>query len=162
MTPTTDDEPLRAGLEALIEFRQRVHDSLGEAIHTGLRKGVDGLGSDRAWAAISSMDGDGWSQAVEFAISGLEMGLEKKLAAAVAALASPPPSQLAARPGGERVLIRKAGKLLTYDGQFDRGYRFIRLGDDERPEWLRGASAQDLYEIDDPAAQASPEHGEGE
>lgn len=55
---------------------------------------------------------------------------------------------------------RLAGRLLAYDGEFDTGYRFIRVGDDERPGWLRGATSTDLYENVTGAAPPTSTHAE--
>ncbi len=73
-------------LETYREFDRRIQDSLGEAVHTGLRKGVDGKGSAQAWHAISAMTGNGWSEAVNFARDGLEYGIEDRLEQARALL----------------------------------------------------------------------------
>lgn len=92
-------EGLKRALEAHVELRKRYAEQLGEAIHTGLRKGVDGKGSERAWAAISSMDDGGWAEALAFARAGLEFGLEKRLAEAGAGLASLPKGDQGASTG---------------------------------------------------------------
>jgi hypothetical protein len=80
---------LRAALKTYHEFDRHIHESLGEAVHTGLRKGVDGLGSAEAWRAIANMQDDGWSQAIAYALWGLKYGLENKLEAARTALTTP-------------------------------------------------------------------------
>lgn len=55
----------------LLATLKTVRDQLGEAIHTGLRKGADGGGSDEAWRAIRDMSDKQWSNAVQFALCGL-------------------------------------------------------------------------------------------
>lgn len=42
--------------------------------------------------------------------------------------------------------FRKAGVLITYDGEFDTGYRYVAIGDDIRPNWLRGGRVEDMYQ----------------
>jgi hypothetical protein len=41
---------------------------LGESVHTGLRKGVDGKGSADAWQAIRRMSDGGWGEAIGWAV----------------------------------------------------------------------------------------------
>lgn len=49
-------------------------DFLGEAIHTGLRKGSDAPDAHDLWQAISASNTTAWSDAIEFAVHALEQG----------------------------------------------------------------------------------------
>ena len=89
-----DVERLRAALEA-------VRDGLGEAIHTGLRKGADGGGSANAWRAIAAMGRAQWRAALEFALDGLGV---------TAALTPAPPASGEGRcPPSQGCIIGPAG-----------------------------------------------------
>lgn len=73
-----DRDALLVALRQCGEALEAVNEQLGEAVHTGLRKGADGGGSAAAWRAINEMSSEAWSQAIRFAIDGL--GIKRALA----------------------------------------------------------------------------------
>lgn len=84
----SNTDALKAALRTLAEFRKRVREGLGEAVHVGLRKGTYGPGAHPAWKAISDCNQGEWGDAIKFAIYGLEYGLESDLKAADETLAA--------------------------------------------------------------------------
>lgn len=65
-------EAVQAGAEIVVPVTGREAQSfLGEAIHTGLRRGTDAEGSHAAWKAVAA-DNSGWGDAIEFALEGLQ------------------------------------------------------------------------------------------
>lgn len=87
---------IRAQREALEEANallRRIREQVGEGIHTGLRKGVDGKGSDEAWRAIANMKADGWSEAIAFFACGVGLtGYLKRLDRAALSLTTKEPT----------------------------------------------------------------------
>jgi hypothetical protein len=73
-------------LQALGEFDRRVRRDLGEAVHIGLRKGTDSDQATKAWDAIRAIPSGDWALAINYAIYGLECGIETKLRRARQAL----------------------------------------------------------------------------
>lgn len=61
--------------EKAVRYEPVDHDTaaslLGEGIHVGLRKGTDAANSHETWQAIGR-DDSGWSDAIDFAVYGLE------------------------------------------------------------------------------------------
>jgi hypothetical protein len=79
LTPASVVLEMAEALAVLGEFDRRVRRDLGEAVHTGLRKGADSDQASKAWEAIRTMPPGDWSNAIAFARSGLESGIETKL-----------------------------------------------------------------------------------
>jgi hypothetical protein len=66
--PKTKIDVKKLTREQLEKFYTVVHETMGEAVHTGFRKGVDGGGSAEVWQAIHKMPDEKYGDFVEWVL----------------------------------------------------------------------------------------------